>query len=184
MTQRVSMKLPPIHNERAKRQWKIINKYANFKDKSVIDLGCGYADILMRCYKAGAQLCCGVEKDVTIATEASLRVDSLSKVIGQDIFIIQSNIEWAENWPMDYAICFSVLPYLDNPILTLQWIRYHSKVVFIECQYKGDGPGFGWIEGDDDMESWLKLVGFRNVKAIGKTLIRHKKKYRTIWMAK
>ncbi len=178
------MNLPPIHNQRANEQWEIIKKHADFRHKSVIDLGCGYADILIKCHRAGAQLCCGVESNSDIATEASMRVDSLPKAMGQDIFITQSSIERAEDWPMDYAICFSVLPYLDNPIETLRWIKYHCKVAFIECQYRGDGPGLYWLKNDDDMEIWLKQAGFMNIKTIGKTFIKDRDKYRTIWMVK
>lgn len=178
------MNLPQIHNQRSEEQWQIISEHADFKNKSVIDLGCGYADILMKCYQAGAQLCCGVEKNSDIATEASLRVDNLPKAMGQDIFITQSDIERTGDWPMDYAICFSVLPYLENPIATLRWIKYYSKVTFIECQYRGDGPGFDWLVSNDDMKDWLEQAGFKSARVIGKTLVKDRRKYRDIWMCK
>lgn len=165
--------------QRTAEQWEIIRQHIDFKGKSVIDLGCGNAEILIECAKNGAQ-CTGVEKNPDI-------IKKLSSYILPDVTIHNADLKRWEKVvtnQFDIAICFSVLPYLDNPSDLLKWMQAHSEISLIECQYAGDGPGLDYIENDTDMENWLRLVGWQSVENIGKTEIRGRNKYRTIWMCR
>jgi len=163
-----------IHNLRSPEQWHIISEHYDFKDKSVIDLGCGWCDLLVSAKNAGASDCIGIDKErhfydvrgvSVIATDLEKWVDSIG----------------CANATYDVALCFSVLPYLNDPGGVLEWMEQHAQVSFIECQYKDDGPGFTYLKSDDDMRDWLELR-WPSVKPIGHTIVKDRNKKRTIWM--
>jgi hypothetical protein len=85
--------------------------------------------------------------------------------------------------PADTAICTSVLPYLKDPSGFLAKLAHRYENAIIECQYDGDGPGFGHIKSDEDMASYL-LDYFSVSKAIGKTRIEDRNRDRTIWLCR
>jgi len=154
------------HNTRATEQLRILNDHYDFRGKSILDLGCGYADVLSMI--KDARLTCGVDQEI---------YNQSFKIIKDDLNSLSGPI-MLSFW--DVIICFSVLPYLSNPDDTLRWIWDNSKVAFIECQYSGDGPGFDHIRDDHDMENWLKKT-WERVEPIGKTLVVDREMYRTIW---
>ena len=169
--------LPPIHNTRSPQQWDIISKHVDFKDKSVLDLGCGYGDILFRCWQAGAR-CKGLESDINVFN------DVISRSPDYDIILLHWDLEdYIKDNPKRYdiTICFSVLPYLRQPFSVLEWMQSQSKVSLIECQYAGDGPGFGMIQNDENMADWLRLAGWQSVEPIGYTMVKEGRFKRTIW---
>lgn len=160
-------------NTRASEQWNIIRQHVDFTGKTVIDLGCGHCDILKIALQVGAQCCVGVDK-----------VDKELSRIGKCI-VFQANIEeWVKDRtiPYDISICFSTLPYLSNPSAVLFWMQRHTDIALVECQYSGDGPGFKWLRGDNDMRRWLNDVGWREIQPIGTTLVKGRDRERTIWM--
>lgn len=168
-----------VHNVRSPEQWEIINHHIDFKGKTVLDLGCGKGDLLFRAFETGARVT-GVDKDEE-------NVEHIRSVC-PEIEVIEDAIE---DLPVlsgldvqhDIIICFSVLPYLRGPGYTLTWINAHSEVALIECQYSGDGPGFHFLWGNDEMKSWLLEVGqFAKVQNIGHTLVEGRNKKRFIWM--
>jgi SAM-dependent methyltransferase len=177
------MKLPPLHNTRAPAQWDIISQHIDFAGKTVLDLGCGGGDILFRCKLANAKAI-GVDKNTFLlhkrAAEYGIFID---RITGGDIGELCTE---PPPFDIDIVICFSVLPYLDNPTNILDWIRNHSEIALIESQYDGDGPGFPYtrIEDDVDFETFLRGCGFQSIKSIGKTLVEDRDKWRTIWMCK
>lgn len=164
-----------VYNVRAPEQWRIIYPCTDFKDKTVLDLGCGKGDILAFAAEAGAY-CIGVDNDRS-------NTEYLKSAYPKAETIYE-NIDRLLVWPQsDIVICFSVLPYLPRPEHTLQWINIHSEIAFIECQYAGDGPGLHFLTNNDDMEKWLLSAGqFTEVKAIGYTLVTGRDKRRYIWM--
>lgn len=188
------MKLPPIHNSRAPQQWEIISQHVGFAGKTVLDLGCGYGDILFRCRVAGAIEVWGCEQNEIICQYIWQQEKQL-RVAQTDIakWILQNTLPL---W--DIIICFSVLPYLDNAVDTLNWMKAHSEIALIECQYDGDGPGsVPWLsrrvgpdlneyqkppKDDDQMREILAGIGWQSIEPIGKTLIEDRQKWRTIWL--
>jgi len=201
------MKLPPLHNTRAPAQWAIISKYIDFAGKTVLDLGCGYADILFQCKEAGARECIGIDKG-TSEKVLNIATNWLFEDIGFADFdlnneldqIPQAPVKQSHIKPWDVIICFSVLPYLDNALAILGWIKAHSEIALIECQYDGDGPGsVPWLshrigpdlneyqkppKDDDEMKDILAGVGWQSIEPIGKTLVEGRNMWRTIWLCK
>jgi len=180
--------LPPVHNTRAPAQWEIISQYVDFDGKTVLDLGCGYGDLLWRAWAAGAKSIVGVDSNF----EIQKRLGEIAFNAGISMRIPDPPFvpEWStirnyilqRNSGADIIFCFSVLPYLKNAHDILKWIFSHSSVALIECQYQGDGPGPFYLRDDCDMRRWLDKVGFKTVEPIGKTLVEGRGAYRTIWM--
>jgi len=170
-----------VHNTRSPEQWEIITRHIDFEGKTVLDLGCGRGDILIRAFEAGAQVI-GIDKDkenVEYIRSACPKIEVIEDTIHDLPVLSELDIQ------QDIIICFSVLPYLYGPGYTLQWINDHSEVALIECQYADDGPGFHFLWGNDEMEFWLLEVGqFKKVKPIGHTLVEGRNKKRFIWMCK
>ena len=163
--------------------WSYIVKNVDFDDKSVIDVGCGYADFMWRAYAAGARAVFGYDNDKTVNYIASERLETYGYV-GKPVYIMNSDIQnWDEKWPgkHDIAICTSLLPYLKSPGYILECIIRDSDIAIIECQYAGDGPGFDWLNDDSAMAFWLFANGAQESSKLGETCIIGRDKYRTIW---
>jgi 16S rRNA A1518/A1519 N6-dimethyltransferase RsmA/KsgA/DIM1 with predicted DNA glycosylase/AP lyase activity len=172
-----------VHNTRSPQQWQIISEHIDFKSKTVLDLGCGWGDILFKCIEAGVKEAWGVEQDESICRHL-WQSDALSNNKARRIAYADLE-QWAfqDTIPaFDIIICFSVLPYLTNPLAVLKWMKEHSQTSLIECQYAGDGPGLTTIKNDNDMLAYLRLAGWKSIEPIGKTLVEGRDKYRTIWM--
>ncbi len=162
-----------VHNVRSPQQWEIISRHVDFQGKKVLDLGCGGGDILCRAFEAGA-IVAGVDQDKT----------NFKKDVHPEIMRLEDDIETLGIYPhVDIIICFSVLPYLKRPDQMLNLLNFRSDFALIECQYAGDGPGFPFLLGNDEMQSWLLEVGqFEKVRTIGHTLVEGRDKKRFIWM--
>jgi len=190
------MKLPPLHNTRAPQQWEIISKHVDFEGKTVLDLGCGYGDILLICFQSGAK-CVGIENNFLVFQEAITKIP----VVNSDILLLHWDIsDWINNNSArnhDVIICFSVLPYLDNPYAVLEWIKAHSEIALIEIQLFGDGPGSNnWLKGQindnpevtylvdkEDTYTLLRTIGWKHIYDIGGTTVKKDRDYeRTIWL--
>jgi SAM-dependent methyltransferase len=175
--------LPPVHNKRSPAQWEIIRDHVCVYQRTVLDLGCGYADLLWFCWHTGAQSITGVDYNVDIIEHNNkIAGNFLAYFICQDIVDFTARFDSAEM--LDIILCFSVLPYLDDILGTLKWIREHSRLAFIECQLYGDGPGPEFIKGDGDMWALLNESGWKSIAPIGTTYIPDRDKHRTIWMCK
>ena len=112
------------HNTRAPAMWEFIEENVDFDGKSVLDAGCGYGDMLWRAYKAGARIVFGFDSDKHIVWSVGERLDSYGYK-GKPIHVHNVDISnWNERWPgwHDIVICFSVLPYLEDPIHVLEGI--------------------------------------------------------------
>ena len=151
----------------------------DFKGKSLIDLGSGYGDMCLLAHQTKADLVWYVDKDGYKCEEFYHQ-----RAIGKKIVIRNSDIEMLEfddRW--DYILCFSVLPYISQPHQFFEKISKIRSTLILECQYASDGPGFGDIEDDDDMKEWLSEY-WNSCEPIGKTLVKDRQKYRTIWVCK
>jgi len=182
--------LPPIHNTRSPQQWQIISReIGDWEGRGVIDLGCGYADILARCLAAGAEPVWGVESNRKIAREAISRLFITEYAMDKvgSAYIVTTGIlekDWGpqpKGWSI--GICFSVLPYLigRDRLRVLKWMAKHCDTSLIEVQYVGDGPGNRWeIKDDTDMMHYLhKFFGYADI--IGYTDVKDRGVRRTIW---
>lgn len=180
---RRNITLPPVHNTRAPEQWRIISEHVDFDGKTVLDLGCGYGDLLRFAdCKGNALEVWGYESNTEIL--ASLWQATHPFRNKKPIYMRQNidDMVIAENAVADIIFCFSVLPYLFNPAATLHWMRKHSTQALIECQLAGDGPGFDWLKTSQDMRRWLDSIGWESVERIGWTVVKDRGTSRGIWL--
>ena len=93
------------------------------------------------------------------------------------------NISCGEAWfGYDIAICFSVLPYLDEPATFTRWMAEMFNECLIEAQYKPEPYSLD-VSNDDEMHKWLRDCGFEIAIPLGKTEIEIRDTFRTIWYA-
>lgn len=155
-----------VHNVRSPEQWEIIRKHIDVAGKIVIDLGCGYGDIMTFMAIAGA-ITEGVDVHAHLPNVAELDICEFVKISGAHY---------------DIGVCFSVIPYLGHCIAdVLLWMRDYCDVSLIEIQYEGDGPG---VVRDDVAMREVLLKLWPTAWPIGKTLVDGRNTYRTIWMCK
>lgn len=176
--------LPPVRNARAPEQWRIISEHVDFDGKTVLDLGCGYGDLLWRAWRAGAKYCLGIDESKEIFTyHLEKRIEHNTGPYFRRILIAEySRLDRGSYNNADVTICFSVLPYVDNPVTLLHWIRRHSTQALIECPLSGDGPGFDWLKSSRDMRRWLGGIGWQSVERIGETTVEEHGAKRGIWL--
>ncbi len=155
----------------------------SFVGTSVLDLGCGYGDLLLASVRVGATRVIGLDGDGRVLNIASEKLARYAS----------DNVEWAFNKMdiddrkelstlqyYDIAFCTSVLPYLKNRDMLLSFLNCRSTISFVEMQYYGDGPGPKDIKTDGDMRRLL-LKHFGDVKKIGQTYTGRTPPHRSIW---
>lgn len=158
--------------------WRQIEESTDFNKKKVLDLGGGYCDLAIFANKAGARVMV-VEKDPMVAERATKHIkDSGAQAVIQQRDIEEFVRKQRSGW--DVIICTSVLPYLEHPDRTMEWMAQHAPISIVEHQYAGDGPGPTWIQDDSDMETWLKHF-WPNVQRIGETHVIERGATRTLW---
>ena len=163
-----------IGNTRSPAMWDIIHPHVDFVGKSVIDLGCGTGDFLWYAHQAGAKSVHGID------------IDKSRCYAPDGAIVTEWDIDWLveKDWKfvdIDIAFCFSVLPYLQNPVASLNWMHSRFNILLVECQYSGDGPGFKWIKDDDDMRTMLSMFSWKSIDSLGHTMVKENRYKRTIW---
>lgn len=167
------MQIPPDKNTRAEAMWRIISQEVDFRKKVVLDLGCGTGDFLWRVHIAGAEYVWGIDEDTYF--EGSEEYN-----IGFDQTSIEELIQYRVPPPANIAFCFSVLPYVDDIPVTLQWMAKTFELCLIEAQYDPEPYNVG-VASDVGMAQLLVNNGFSDVKPIGKTYVDIRDTHRTIW---
>jgi hypothetical protein len=150
-----------------------------------LDLGCGYADLLWRCWAAGASEVWGLDQDIDIINRnarISAQMNVADPPVGFICTEIQSYMGLVPTSNPDVILCFSVLPYLSNIPRVLEWIYNHSHTALIECQLFGDGPGPEWLKTLGDLAALFRDVGWLHIQLLGSTYIPDRDKHRIIWM--
>lgn len=159
-------------NTRSPAQWTALSAVMDFKYKTVLDVGCGYGDLLLYAKRAGADVW-GVDRDLEIAR--------ITRKRGLPVACMDIN-DFAKKYRVfynDIVFCFSVLPYLTDLDKTLANLVKIAGTAFIECQLEGDGPGYFADEEalrDKLLEYWPK------VSRIGETRVKIRNTVRAIWM--
>lgn len=168
--------LREIHNSRAPQQWAVLSKQLDWQSKRVIDLGCGYADLLFMAAQAGATGT-GIDHNVEIIQRNKQHAPPTL------IFATLAINAWIalDTNQYDVGFFFSVQPYLVlQPLAALYWLREHCAVTFVEIQTLGDGPGY--LSDDAAIKKHLlSFVGWNSVLPIGSTLVKEQRFTRTIW---
>lgn len=172
------------YNKRFPEMWKILTRHIDFEGKTLLDVGCGYGDLIIAAYEQGATVY-GMDRSDSVISyllgNNSNRIKTGKfTVIQHDINLFLS-VTNEEDDKFDILTCFSVLPYLQSPKQILRNFSEVAKVVIIECQYYGDGPGLSWIRDDTDMSMLLQDI-WPNVRKIGQTFIENRNRYRGIWI--
>jgi hypothetical protein len=104
------MSVKPYRSDCEERYEAIKTAY-DFKDKSVIDIGCANGYFLLRFLEDGAKSLCGIEPDEQYAEEFILR--NISKTNDH------------------YDVCLYLDLHYHNSIDYLSWIKSHCDVAFI-----------------------------------------------------
>lgn len=185
--------LPPEdHNTRAKEMWRIISQEVDFRHKRVVDLGCGTGDFLWRAYEAGADQVVGIDKSEKIGVlpqEYTRMLKPNIKRFGaigvcawdlNDFFAITPKDN--KNPIYDIAMCFSVIPYLDDPRAFMNWMANSFPISLIEVQYTKEPYNIGKAN-DSQMAQLLIDCGFNTTTPIGSTYVAipSRNTWRTIW---
>lgn len=177
-------------NLRADNMAKIVNNVYRFNSKRVVDFGCGYGDMMNTALLGAAWYVLGVDKNMGAIGIASRKCQNhpskhhsfyRGDFENEGVFDnILDMMEFGPGEKLDAAFCFSVLPYLEDPVLFVNRLRENFKDVFIEAQYIGDGPG-NFVRDDKEMSKWLRSCGFDVAMHLGQTFIEDRSKYRSIW---
>jgi len=172
----------PVVNNRAPEMWKIIRPHLPRKIENALDLGCGGGDMLWRLYAIGAKKVIGIDSVMSpIVVERARGFPGKIELLQYDIEKLPHVT--GPQLKFDVAFCFSVIPYLKNPITVARWIRGASKLCFFECQYSHEDPFPASFTGDKEFDGYLKHVGFRKRTKIGETEIVIRPGTRSIWKA-
>ena len=176
-------------NLRAEKMAEIVLNRYNFQDRTVVDFGCGYGDMMKCALRKSAHYVLGVDKKRSNVNTATRKC----KVFGskcafycadfEDEGVFDNIIDIASGYAsrkIDVAFCFSVLPYLKDPTFFVNQLGTHFRDVFIEAQYTGDGPG-NFARDDKEMSLWLRDRRFDVAMLIGQTLVEGREKQRSIW---
>lgn len=169
-------------NVRSEDMWRYISGAHSFYNETVTDFGCGYGDMCLSLLENGAQYVAAIDADMKMLIETRDRTTAFDNIhffnvniddIASGKFLIN---------PTDVAFCFSVIPYLRDPMSLLAYLSKNFRKVFLEVQYYGDGPGPPWWTNDCDFKDTLVKVNFWNVTKIGSTTVEGRNTERTIWM--
>jgi len=169
------------HNSRFPRMWDYIKPHIDADLRFCADLGCGRGDMVWAMHYAGASVSYGFDAVPPFDVYPKNYTSPLNGGIVSFKQLDIDEIGRTGYVDFSYVSCFSVLPYLKHPDATLKWMYNHSIVSLIECQYAGDGPGYEHIKTSDDMETWLKSIGWETVEKLGHTKIRDRDAKRDIW---
>jgi hypothetical protein len=159
-------------NTRAQEMWQHIIKVVEFRNKTVLDAGCGYGDFVWRSHVAGAKMV--------------LAMDMCQKfeVNNERIVFLQEDVLKLPQMGVepDLVICFSVLPYLYSEYnRLLDWMAQRPESL-LEFQYKPEPFNIG-IRNDKEALDML-LSKWRSVTNLGKSRVVSRDTFRTIWHLK
>lgn len=181
------MQIPPDKNTRAEAMWRIVSQHVDFRGKRVIDLGCGTGDFLWRAYIAGATVQ-GIDIhdarlfDPIWVKGENLSINAYLKMDMNKSFVYEFSAGY------DIAMCFSVLPYLDDIPAILRRMSKNFELCLIEAQYAPEPYNVG-VVSDRGMAQLLLNNGFTDVESLGTTVVEGrfnevsgKAIERTIWM--
>ena len=153
--------------------WRHISREIDFREKYVLDVGCGYGDFLWRAYVAGAEKVWGMDKEKKFSCH------------NENIVFVNEDIEYFSTFgpskaqpEPDVAFCFSVLPYIDDQVALLRQLSFIQECV-VEFQYKPE-PYCVRVQTDDEAEKLLSKH-WAYVKNIGKTYVEERRVSRTLW---
>ena len=160
----------PVKNVRSPEQWEALSAVMDFNGKTVLDVGCGYGDLLLFAKDAGATVT-GVDNNIeqAIATRKRGLLVACSDICQ---YLDQCRVYY------DVAFCFSVLPYVDADAVLSKLAR-SADTTFIEAQLCGDGPGTFYNE--EELRGTL-LEHWDSVTRIGETKVEIRDTIRAIWM--
>lgn len=176
--------LPIDQNTRAESMWRIISQRVDFRHKRVIDLGCGTGDFLWRVRIAGADQIIGIDTQNKIMDLPNIyeRLHTPRGGMQGHTGVLAWDLnDYSNLHTGNIAFCFSVLPYLDNPIGFLTWMANSFSLCLIEVQYIPEPYNIGKTN-DKEMGELFKECGFKNMESIGATHVKIRDAWRSIWM--
>jgi tRNA A-37 threonylcarbamoyl transferase component Bud32 len=168
------------HNSRSGAMWEAIKKRVKVHNRTVLDVGCGHGDFLIRALMEGARMVRGVDHDQDIIDGIVDKLGGLRGLHPERVYVEHADLaEYlasSRNFD-DVILCLSVLPYVDMKRV-LPLIRDSCYTAVIECQCKGDGPGT--IYDDSELEGILRGY-WSAVDMLGFTEVKEGQHRRSIW---
>ncbi|GAH13988.1 unnamed protein product, partial [marine sediment metagenome] len=158
-----------LMNSRSGVMFQAIRKNINLVGADVLDLGCGYGDLVVFSLSNGARHATIVDKDVKAVLTAEQKIAQRAPegITWESLLLdIDDRSQLAALKYYHVAFCTSVLPYLTNKDMVLSFLAARAETSVIEMQYYGDGPGPASIRDDTGMKSWL-MTYWESVEKIG-----------------
>lgn len=165
-------------NKRDEARWALIEPHVELHGKTILDVGCGMGDVLMRCCLVGAKLVHGVDHDNMVVAAVTERLAGCPgvSIFEHDVqqFLSRSRRKY------DVGFCLSVLPYVSMEKV-LDLLRRRVRMAFVECQYQGDGPA-ATVRDDEEMASILEATKWASVERLGTVPVAIRRAERTVWL--
>ena len=179
-------------NKRSIEMWKLIDSQVDsWFDKVVIDVGCGYGNMVYNVLKANCHQVVAIDNNKAMIDITKERCKDFipgrimyASIDAKNMEEFVRDIGWKMGIMADIYFCFSMLPYLpphDRERL-IETMSRTSNMAFIEMQYAGDGPGPKEIKNDADMYTWLRTFNFGRIDMIGTTHVEGRNTDRSIWL--
>jgi SAM-dependent methyltransferase len=167
----------PCHRPNSPERWEIIERHTDFKDKTVLDLGCATGYFSFKAQQAGAKIVVGLDHDAN-AVNVCRAAKEIYKVHNCHFWLIAPTSELLERY--DIAFAMSVLNWLGQDLAEswLHWVEEYVDEVWIELPLAGDGRrGATWVK---DIPTYLSQW-FAHVDHLGTTAAPHRGKPRPLY---
>lgn len=172
----------PCHRPNSHERWEMISGATNFRDVTVLDIGCATGYFSFKAIQAGASSVLGIDHDqkaieVCVAAKTAFKVQRVT---------FRHGTEQSTPYDTHYGVAFAmtVLNWAgrDRAEAWLAWASSHVSTLWIEMPTKGDGrSGARWLHGHADIVHWLQgTTTYPHITKVGQTRGPHNGQWRAL----